>query len=358
MIKTAQIQGGFFVLRCYFSHMKKIVLFVWVVTTLVACSETEQSVKETSVSQKTVKKEDPYAVVNTAIKADPNNAELYIERGRIAIENDNADLAMSDLERAKSVDSLNANVWVYAGQLNYLGGSLDLAKASYVRAVTIDKSNKDALTELAKLNFQLRDLKEAYKYANDAIRADEQYYLPYYVKGIILLASGDTAKAVSAMQTSLELNPDFYEGFIHVGALYDEAKKDIALDYYNSAISSNPTNPEAYYYKALYLQNSERLEEAYEVYNEILNIDSTFTFAYYNQGFICLEYLGDFEIGADRFSLAIKYNPDYYDAYYNRGLCYENLKQYTKAEADYKLALSIKPDYDLAANGLSRVLEK
>lgn len=338
--------------------MKKILLFVWVVATLVACSETEQSVEETSVTQEVVKKEDPFRDINNKIKADPNNVELYIERGRIAVESDNADLALSDLERAKNIDSLNANVWVYAGQLNYLGGNLDLAKESYLRAVKLDGTNKDALTELAKLNFQLRDLKEAFKYANDAIRVDQQYYLPYYVKGIILLASGDTAKAVSAMQTSLELNPDFYEGFIHVGTLYDEAKKDLALDYYNSAISSNSKKPEAYYYKALYLQNTERLQEAYEVYNEILDIDSTFTFAYYNQGFICLEYLGDFEIGIERFSLAIKHNPDYYDAYYNRGLCYENLNQYTKAEADYKLALSIKPDYDLAANGLSRVLDR
>jgi tetratricopeptide (TPR) repeat protein len=338
--------------------MKKILLFVWVVATIVACSETEQSAEETSVSQEVVKKEDPYAAINAQIKADPSNIKLYIERGRIAVEQNNVDLALADLERAKSIDSLNADVWVYAGQLNYIGGGLDLAKANYLRAISFDKSNKDALTELAKLNFQLRDLKEAYKYANDAIRADEQYYLPYYIKGIVLLASGDTAKAVSAMQTSLELNPDFYEGYMHVGALYDEAQKDIALDYYSSAISTNPTNPEGYYYKALYFQNSERLEEAYEVYNEILNIDSTFTFAYYNQGFICLEYLGDFEIGAERFSLAIKYNPDYYDAYYNRGLCYENLKQYTKAESDYKLALSIKPDYDLAAIGLSRVLDK
>lgn len=342
----------------YFCHMKKLLLFVWVAATLIACSETEKPVEETIIKQEVGKKEDPYANINAQIKTDPNNTELYIERGRIAVEQNNVDLALADLERAKNIDSLNANVWVYAGQLNYLGSNLDLAKESYLRAVSLDKTNKDALTELAKLNFQLRDLKEAFKYANDAIRADEQYYLPYYLKGIVLLASGDTVKAVSAMQTSLELNPDFYEGFIHVGALYDEAKKDIALDYYNSAISSNPIKPEAYYYKALYLQNSERLEEAYEVYNEILSIDSTFTFAYYNQGFICLEYLSDFEIGIERFTQAIKHNPDYYDAYYNRGLCYENLKQYTKAEADYKLALSIKPDYDLAAIGLSRVLDK
>jgi tetratricopeptide (TPR) repeat protein len=338
--------------------MKKILLFVLVVATIVACSEAEQSAEETSVSQEVVKKEDPYAVINAQIKAESNNIELYIERGRIAVEQNNVDLALADLERAKTIDSLNANVWVYAGQLNYLGGSLDLAKANYLRALGLDKANKNALTELAKLNYQLRDLKEAYRYANDAIRADEQYYLPYYIKGIVLLASGDTAKAVSAMQTSLELNPDFYEGFIHVGALYDEAKKDIALDYYNSAISSNMSNPEGYYYKALFLQNTNRLEEAYEVYDEILNLDSTFTFAYFNQGFICLEYLGDYELGIERFKLAIKYNSEYYDAYYNRGLCYENLKQYTKAEADYKLALSIKPDYDLAAIGLSRVLDK
>ncbi len=238
------------------------------------------------------------------------------------------------------------------------GHILNEAKMHLERALSLDKMNKDALCEMARVQYQLRDMKLAYKFVNEAIRADEQYFLPYYVKGMILLAAGDTVKAVSSLQTSVELNPDYYDGFIQIGELYDGERNALALDYYNSAISIQAKNPLEYYYKAMFLQNTEQLEEAYLTYDQILAIDSTYKFAYYNQGYICLEYLEEYEIGIERFTKAIELDKNYFSAFYNRGLCYENMGQKTKAEADYKLALSIKPNYDLAALGLSRLLEK
>lgn len=337
--------------------MKKLIFGSLALFFICACTETPIEKKQEAKLVETDSKIVVYKEINSRIKNDPNDAALYIERGQLAVENNDPELALADMNRSKSLDSLNADIWVFAGQLSFLGLYVELAKSQFLRALSFDDKHKDALCELAKLNFELRDFEKAYYYANDAIRADEQYYLPYFVKGMILLVAGDTAKAVRSMQTSLDLNPDFYTGFIKLGSLYEQAGKQLALDYYNSAISINKKNVEAYYYKGIYLQNDLKLEEAYQVYDQIISIDSTYPFAYYNQGFICLEYLGEYEIGIEQFSKAITYQADYFDAYYNRGLCYENLGDLVQAESDYREALKIRPDYDLAAIGLSRIID-
>ncbi|MBM3448096.1 MAG: tetratricopeptide repeat protein [Bacteroidetes bacterium] len=55
------------------------------------------------------------------------------------------------------------------------------------------------------------------------------------------------------------------------------------------------------------------------------------------------------------FILFIK-NPQYAEAFYNRGLSYEYLRKNKEALADYNQALAINPTFDLAARGKSKVL--
>ena len=45
-------------------------------------------------------------------------------------------------------------------------------------------------------------------------------------------------------------------------------------------------------------------------------------------------------------------------AYYNRGMAYENLKDYSKAEADYRHAISLLPEWTDPHTKLERVLAK
>ena len=43
------------------------------------------------------------------------------------------------------------------------------------------------------------------------------------------------------------------------------------------------------------------------------------------------------------FSRVIELNPEYADAYYNRGIVNENLKNYTNAVADFDEAIKLEP---------------
>ena len=69
-------------------------------------------------------------------------------------------------------------------------------------------------------------------------------------------------------------------------------------------------------------------------------------------------YLNDLGKSVEYFTKAILIDPDYFEAWYNRGYANELLGSFDKAKADYKQALSIEVNYPKAVDGLNRLDEK
>lgn len=69
--------------------------------------------------------------------------------------------------------------------------------------------------------------------------------------------------------------------------------------------------------------------------------------AYYNRG-LAYSSLGEWSNSIADFSTAIEIKPKYTDAYSNRGIAYKNLGEWANSIADYSTALAIDPNYDKA----------
>ena len=65
-----------------------------------------------------------------------------------------------------------------------------------------------------------------------------------------------------------------------------------------------------------------------------------------------------YDVAIDYYSKAIAIEPTYLEAYYNRGLCYEESKEYKLAEEDLREALKLNPQYTEAALALERVIKQ
>ena len=87
----------------------------------------------------------------------------------------------------------------------------------------------------------------------------------------------------------------------------------------------------------------------------LLQIDSTNYFTYYNLGYISYNMEKDYRKATVQFTKAIDFNPAYAEAYYMRGLSFEQLGEFAKSIRDYTQSLRIAPGYELAAQGLVRV---
>lgn len=70
---------------------------------------------------------------------------------------------------------------------------------------------------------------------------------------------------------------------------------------------------------------------------------------------VALSKSGDFDGSIAKFNEAIAQAPNCHDCYYNIGFAHSQKKEWDKAEAAYKRATELKPDYAEAWNGLANV---
>jgi len=177
----------------------------------------------------------------------------------------------------------------------------------------------------------------------------------YFLKGFNFLEMGDTTRAVSSFQTTVEQDPEHFEAYMQLGLLNSIKGDSLAIDYFENALEVEPNNKEAMYGIAMFQQENEMYNEALKTYHEILEYHPNFREAHYNLGYVHMYYLQLYRQASLHFSDAIEVDPNYYQAYYNRGYCFELLGDVNNAIKDYQQSLAIEPSYDLAAKGISRV---
>ena len=84
-------------------------------------------------------------------------------------------------------------------------------------------------------------------------------------------------------------------------------------------------------------------------YTDALNLNPNSSKAYYNRG-LCYENLENYSQAIKDYTESIKYSGSNLDAYNNRGNIYVKLKNYEKAIADFSKIISLKSDYVAAYN--------
>ena len=298
--------------------------------------------------------------INAKITAEPNNFAHYLERARYYSSLKKYNEANADITRAKAIDSTKADIYFTAGKIHFEQQRMLEAYKDYQKCIEKDPQHKEGLLEKAAMDIALNNLDLALQQINTVLRQDERVAYAYYLKGRLYRQIKDTTLALSSYQTAIEVDPGYYDAYVEAGLVCASYGNPLAKEYYNSAIDIHPNLVEPYYNKAIFLQetgvkNPSNYQEALQCYDKIIGIDANFSAAYFNKGFVYLVYLKDYEKGIEAFTLALQKNPGYYQAAYNRALCYEGKGDKINAEADLNLALKIKPDYTEAAVELGRL---
>ena len=295
--------------------------------------------------------------LNALIRQDPDNPALYVERGQAWQALGNPKEALADFDLAIASDSTHAPAWVQKMDLLYamqdLEGCVSVADGCIAHA----PEETACLLRRAEFHIHLRQYEQAFERLNAALQVDDQLEEAYWMKGRIYREVGDKELALSSFSTSVEVNPEFFDGYIALGLQLAEAKDAAAADAYRSAIDLRPGSIEPRYNLAMFFQDNGRYDEASASYREILSLDSNNATACFNLGYIRLEYLQQYDSAAYWFSEAIERLPYYHQAWFNRGLALESLGRTQDALRDYNEALRIKPDYTAAARAKGRLVD-
>ncbi len=294
-------------------------------------------------------------LLSDRIIKDSLNAELYFTRGNAFLQEGRAEAAVTDFVSAIKLDSTQSSYYLAAAEIYFKSQQLPPAIRVMERAIrNIPEESLQLHLELGKYYFYVGKNEEAEKEISNVLKEDSNIAEAHFWKGMIARDEGRTKDAVSNIKKSLQLEPEAYNPNMILGQILAEQGGADCLEYYDKASEIDPLSIEAVYAKALFLQESDREEEALKAYTQIISISPQFQDAHYNTGYIYFK-KGDYERAKKSFNAAIRVSPAFAKAYYMRGYCDEKLGDKAAAKADYERAANFDPKLKLAAEGLKRV---
>ena len=338
--------------------MKKLFLFIFsfIFLLIVSCINSKEGKEGKRAGQDSAKM--TLESVNVKIAADESNPMLYDQRAKIFTIDRQFDNALKDINKAISLSPKNPLLFITLSDVYLIMGQTKNCEESLNQSLTLDPKNKDALLRLAKLHLIIREYQATFEDVKKAIALDPVNPKAYFIRAIALLEKGDTIRAVNDLKKAVDQDQQYYEAYLELGELYAKKKDKLATDYLKNALNIKPKNKEALYMLGMFYQDNGQYDKAIESYATLSAIDTTFRNAPYNTGYIYLVYLKDFKLSAKFFSDAIKRDPAYVDAWFNRGYANELAGDYKNAYNDYHIALKLKTNYQKAIDGLNRMDDK
>ena len=200
--------------------------------------------------------------LEAAILEAPNTPEPYHARAQYQASQGNPQGAFEDWGLALKADSTFAPAWENRVDMLYRMQNMEACLTELNACIRFAPESTPCLMRRAEFNIHLNQFERAFDDLNQALRIDDQLHEAYWMKGKIYAANGDTEKAISSLQTAIEVNPSFFDGFISLGLFLAELGDPIAEEFYRSAIELRPFSVEAHYNLAMFLQKEQRLDEA------------------------------------------------------------------------------------------------
>jgi tetratricopeptide (TPR) repeat protein len=336
--------------------MNNIILFLFITLTFFSCKpDSAEGIEDSHRTDSLMKviNSPELTAINKKILESPDDAQLYNERAQIYLKFKQLEEAINDARRSIKLDSTNAGFYLTEADIFFAANETRNAKDVLEKVVRKFPENTDGLLKLGELYYFVKQYENAFTQINKALKVNENISKGYYLKGNIYKEIGDTAKAVSSLETAIEQDNKNFGAFLDLGLIYGARKNPLALDYYTNALSINPSSTEALYAKAKLFQDMGKYSEAQKAYEDVLKVNGAHEFSMYN--------LGAIEFGVNKnptkaieyFTKAINTNPKYAEAYFARGACYQDLNDNSNALADYRMCLQLKPNYEPAVEGLN-----
>ncbi|MEI8005571.1 MAG: tetratricopeptide repeat protein [Bacteroidota bacterium] len=293
--------------------------------------------------------------LNKQLSSNDKDPALYQQRAKIYISLKEINQALNDINKALQIQPKNAEYYITLSDIYLLMGQPQNCEESLLKAVSVDPKNLTANTKLADLYLIVKDYKKVDQYVKAVLELDKTNSKVRFTRAMALLETGDSAHAVGDLMDAVRFNPQYYDAYMLLGELFATRHDQLSAGYFNNALRIRPNSKEALYNLGMFYQESGQYSKAIGTYEVLARIDTTFRDALYNIGYINLVYLQDYSKAVEYFTKAIAKDPGYAESWYNRGLSYEQLKDYQKANDDYQKSLKLKVNYGKAIEGLNRL---
>ncbi|MCX6190951.1 MAG: hypothetical protein NT109_01575 [Flavobacteriia bacterium] len=292
----------------------------------------------------------------------PDSVNLLVKHGELALTNFKYDIAIADAAKAFRLDSSRLDTrMLYADAIcnNPAIQNADITKAQfhYQKLIKKEPKNIRALVGMAMTYTLRQDFDNSFKYINRALKINPRYRNAYVLKGSNYRMLGNTKLAISSYETAVQQDPNFYGGYLMLGALYQYEKDPICIQYYTTASQLQPNNPDCLYALAYAKEIFGQENDAKMIYRKMIRIDSTYYEAYFQLGYIKQFTDIDLDSALYFYNAALDIEPRHIESNHNIGLIYEDKKDISKALLSYAKVLKYNPEFKLTLERVA-VLKK
>jgi tetratricopeptide (TPR) repeat protein len=249
---------------------------------------------------------------NHIIELEPDNARIYYELGHLY------------LQLYDRFSTLNA----------------------FKKAVELEPDNAFYHNSLAYSYVQLEDYNNAILEYQKAIKLNPENTWTSIVSqalgAIYHQVKNNIEAAIVAYQTSIVLDPFNVDAYIALGEVYQETN-DLtnAIDCYCEVLKLDPNIAKVYCNLGAALWEKDYIEESIVAYNKAVTLDPMHSYALNNLGVIYLDGSGKPDEALINFTRAIKSNPNFALAYYNKARAYQAIDNKMSAARYYQMAIDI-----------------
>jgi len=196
---------------------------------------------------KSGKTREAYNALRLATKLDPKNEDAYVELCELALDRDDYDLGLEIANIGLAQLPRSERLYLQRGVMRAMKGQFGEAESDYATAQTL--APQEALPDVALglLAMQAGQLPKSVDILRRAAARHPDHYLAQFWFATALLHAGATPntkegdEALSALQTSVRLNPEFWHSRADLGKeLLDRGEVDPAIVQLRKAASLNP----------------------------------------------------------------------------------------------------------------------
>jgi len=346
----------------FFTFIKNSLLFFLLFSFLMSCNSPSGDNNKESKNDSIISDNSTTQVENTElnrlnklIEEDGTNSENFHNRAEYFIKIRSFEFALEDANEAIKLDSSNPNFFITLSGIHLERGKLKPAISALEKALMLDFENIEAILKMAEVNIVFDRNDEAIKYINKVIAIDDMEPKGYFLRGMVWLNKGDTVTGIKNFLESINVDKDYYEAHMQLGRLYASKGNELAINYFINASQIEPNAPDPLYHLGTYYQNKHQADKAIETYESLLDKVPNYYFALYNIAYIHMVEKGDYETAISYFDQALKFNPNYANAWYNKGFAYELMGNNDLAISNYEKATQIRPDFQLAIERLAEI---
>ncbi len=276
--------------------------------------------------------------LSNQIKFSENNFELYYDRSLLWYEAGNTQRAIEDMSKSIDLNVKNPEAYYMRGFYYYVQNQDSAALRDFKRSINVGTDNSEVFFHIGQIHYFREEFDLALDAYSEAIRLDSLNPGYYFAVGFLEEDRGNLDAAIAQYNLSLRQNPAFIKALASLHDIYlHEKNNEVAALSYN---------------------------------DRILQLDSTHPIGLFNQGNFYFNQankittekrIDDFEtmlkLAVSQYSRAVQSDPNYAQAYYNRGYSYYLLEQFNRAQSDFSTVIQLDPYNDKAYFMKASILE-